>query len=348
MLPTGKKRTFAAVTVVPVSRLLTRFDPESAASPMVPVERRTKLQRTVIPPEEVKVPIVIASVDDTGDLSPQRTYFPYPYDRVHFSYTVPDSEELTRLQSDSKSSVDRSRAIEYFNDLKSRGINPRSDQSVLVYPNLTSITSADRHNNFLYWVKILQYVRTVPSAMSAAASAAASMQSSSSNWVDIRQLPFTNFYPGNPQQLWNHLTSTIAISSRPPDPYFQIVPSSSVLYDSGSSIIPRVHIPLSTAAQSVDYLDLGYPQYFSTLAEAPVSSQAYYCGGLQEAWELGVQRGWAGSFDRCRKQFDNQLSLLSKVEPEQFNELIAAKAIQLEMLQREIEAINWLSAMLSK
>ncbi len=304
--------------------------------------------------------------------------FPYPFSGVSFRYAVPTVPLLLALQVDCQSIESRERAIRYLTDY----LNPRlrSDQSFLVYPCVGSSDSdpvgSSEHNNFLYWVKMFRYIDRNPSIRDTLRS----QGDSSMDGFRITDLPFERFYPGNPQQWWQHLWHLVANPSEwgPTSIQFQPVPSGVRYLDSSESKLTNRQSQRLLSGSRLDYLALDHryptrqsaqstsssigsssslsssPTPIASSSSSPTFSRRYnyhYCGNLPEAWELGSEQGWAGSFSRCKDQFDRQVSLLNKwtsgTDRSDPSELLTTPSIQVETLQQEVEAMQWLARLLS-
>ena len=251
-------------------------------------------------------------------------HFPYPYSGVYFAYTVPDPESFLREQ---KGYAD---AVAYLLDVKK--VLPPDAKGAFVYP----LPGNARHENFLQWVKVIQYVRQVPESVSR----------ESLDFVE--KSPFVNFYPGNPHMQWRWLMS-LDRGSPELEPIMQ---TEDVVYTKN----PRLEdlYPIDDAG---NFLVLQYlqPSEIKEIKEIKEKTGDYaYCGDIQLSWELAAKKSQLGNFERCKRQYERQRNLLRKynLTPqrlpletlEDIVELMTTKPVAIETLRREAEALDWLMA----
>lgn len=317
-------------------------------------------------PEEKKIvePLTITgpelklgpSLGPAPELKLASNYFPYPYSGVNFAYKVPNFRDLETFLMNKENFQN---AIDYFNQLSAK--LPPSTTGAFVYP-----MSNPRHENFLQWLKAVQYILHVPNAVS------------TENYSVVKRLPFVNYHPGNPHMLWRWLWSRDQFGKSKgteDDAIFDAVEpieeKGNVVYAKGENLSEANMYPIDNTGNNflvLQYLprsELGLSSSSSSSSSSPpllvaggAAEEYAYCGDIQLSWELAIKKSQNGNFERCKKQHDSKSNLFRKYnitpvvfssgdEPpggalEDIVELMTMEPVAIETLKKEADALGWL------
>lgn len=213
------------------------------------------------------------------------SYFPYPYSGVHFAYSTNNLDRILAAGLDAnRESI--SNAMTYYNNLSSTGKLPLGS-SAYIYP-------VAGNENFLTWIKIIQYVLHTPE-----------VYTRYSGLLSHFPPAFKNLHPGNPHMMYRWLE----LNAPEETDFIELVSDNDFQYvKNDSRWNTRYMLPIDETG--LNFINLQYLE--PSASSSSISGDDVYCGDIQMAWELAILKRNQGNFIKCRNKYLDQVRLVGK------------------------------------